>query len=172
MNFAIFGAGCFWCVEAIFLQLNGVLDVTPGYTGGITKKPTYDDICTGKTEHAEVCKITYNPEIIDYKTLLKYFFEAHDPTTLNRQGNDIGSQYRSAIFFINEDQKDLANEFKEKIDSSNVFKNPIVTEIKPLDIFYEAENYHKNYYNNNKEQPYCKLIIKPKLDKIFKKTTK
>ena len=168
MNFAIFGAGCFWCVEAIFLQLNGVLDVTPGYTGGTTKNPTYDDICTGKTEHAEVCKITYDPEIIDYKTLLKYFFEAHDPTTLNRQGNDIGSQYRSAIFFTNENQKDLAYEFKERIDTSNIFKKPIVTEIKPFDVFYEAEDYHKNYYNNNKNQPYCKFVIKPKLDKIFK----
>ena len=168
MNFAIFGAGCFWCIEAIFLQLNGVLDVTPGYTGGTTKNPTYDDICTGKTEHAEVCKITYDPEIIVYKTLLKYFFEAHDPTTLNRQGNDIGSQYRSAIFFTNENQKDLAYEFKKRIDTSNIFKNPIVTEIKPLDVFYEAEDYHKNYYNNNKNQPYCKFVIKPKLDKIFK----
>ena len=168
MNFAIFGAGCFWCVEAIFLQLNGVLDVAPGYTGGITKNPTYDDICTGKTEHAEVCKITYDPKIIDYKTLLKYFFEAHDPTTLNRQGNDIGSQYRSAIFFTNEDQKKSANEFKQKINASKVFKNPLVTEIKPFDVFYEAEDYHKNYYNKNKNQPYCKYIIKPKLDKIFK----
>jgi len=172
MNFAIFGAGCFWCVEVIFLQLNGVLDVMPGYTGGTTKNPTYDDICTGKTEHAEVCKITYDPEIIDYKTLLKYFFETHDPTTLNRQGNDIGSQYRSAIFFTNENQKELANEFKDRIYTSKIFKNPIVTEIKPLDVFYEAEDYHKNYYNNNKEQAYCKLIIKPKLDKIFNNTNK
>ena len=172
MNFAIFGAGCFWCVEAIFLQLNGVLDVIPGYTGGVTKNPTYEDICSGKTSHAEVCKITYDPKIIDYATLLKYFFEAHDPTTLDRQGNDIGSQYRSAIFYINEEQRELANRFKDKIDISKIFEDPIVTEIKPFNIFYEAEKYHKNYYNNNKEQPYCKLIIKPKLDKIFKNSTK
>jgi len=168
MNFAIFGAGCFWCVEAIFLQLNGVIDVTPGYTGGITKNPTYEDICTGKTKHAEVCKITYDPKIIDFNTLLKYFFESHDPTTLNRQGNDIGDQYRSAIFYVNEEQKILANKFKTKIDTSNIFDNPVVTEIKLLETFYEAEDYHKNYYNKNKNQPYCKFIIKPKLDKIFK----
>ena len=172
MNFAIFGAGCFWCVEAIFLQLNGVLDVIPGYTGGVTKNPTYEDICSGKTSHAEVCKITYDPKIIDYATLLKYFFEAHNPTTLDRQGNDIGSQYRSAIFYINEEQRELANRSKDKIDISKIFEDPIVTEIKPFNIFYEAEKYHKNYYNNNKEQPYCKLIIKPKLDKIFKNSTK
>ena len=172
MNFAIFGAGCFWCVEAIFLQLNGVLDVIPGYTGGVTKNPTYEDICSGKTGHAEVCKITYDPKIIDYVTLLKYFFEAHNPTTLDRQGNDIGSQYRSAIFYINEEQRELANISKDKIDISKIFEDPIVTEIKPFNIFYEAEKYHKNYYNNNKEQPYCKLIIKPKLDKIFKDSTK
>ena len=172
MNFAIFGAGCFWCVEAIFLQLNGVLDVIPGYTGGVTKNPTYEDICSGKTGHAEVCKITYDPKIIDYETLLKYFFGAHNPTTLDRQGNDIGSQYRSAIFYINEEQRELANRFKDKIDISKIFEDPIVTEIKPFNIFYEAEKYHKNYYNNNKEQPYCKLIIRPKLDKIFKNSTK
>ena len=171
-NYAYFGGGCFWCIEAVFQDLNGVFKVTSGYAGGNKETANYKDVSSGNTQHVEVCKITYNPDIIDYKTLLKYFFEAHDPTTLNRQGNDIGSQYRSAIFFANENQKELANEFKERIDTSKVFKNPIVTEIKPLGVFYEAENYHKNYYNNNKEQPYCKLIIRPKLDKIFKNTTK
>ena len=167
MNIAIFGAGCFWCIEAIFLQLPGVTEVISGYTGGSTPNPTYEQICTGKTGHAEVCKIVFNPEIISYKQLLKYFWESHDPTTLNRQGNDIGTQYRSAIFYTNETQKEIAETYKEKLLQSNIYKNPIVTDIEPLDTFYAAEKYHQNYYRLNKEQPYCQFVIKPKLDKIF-----
>ena len=169
MNYAIFGAGCFWCVEAIFSQLNGVSDVISGYTGGNTKNPTYKDICTGKTGHAEVCKIIYNPEIISYEKLLQVFFENHDPTTLNRQGADIGTQYRSAIFFNTEEQKISANYYKKTLNKSNEFKNTIVTEITKLDTFYIAENYHQDYYNNNSSQPYCTVVIKPKLDKFFSK---
>lgn len=169
MNYAIFGAGCFWCVEAIFSQLNGVSDVISGYTGGNTKNPTYKDICTGKTGHAEVCKIIYNPEIISYEKLLQVFFENHDPTTLNRQGADIGTQYRSAIFFNTEEQRVSANYYKKTLNKSNEFKNTIVTEITKLDTFYIAENYHQDYYNNNSSQPYCAVVIKPKLDKFFSK---
>tara|TARA_Y100000590_G_C15718023_1_gene1012550 strand:+ start:129 stop:638 length:510 start_codon:yes stop_codon:yes gene_type:complete len=168
MSFAIFGAGCFWCVEAIFSQLNGVESVIAGYTGGNTKNPTYEDICTGKTNHVEVCKIIYNPDIISFDQLLKVFFESHDPTTLNRQGADIGTQYRSAIFYIDNKQKELSEKYKDFLNNSDEFKNSIVTEIEKLDIFYEAEDYHQDYYKNNPNQPYCKFIIKPKLDKFFK----
>ena len=168
MNIAIFGAGCFWCVEAIFLQLPGVTEVISGYTGGTTPNPTYEQICTGKTGHAEVCKIVYNPEIISYSQLLKYFWESHDPTTVNRQGNDIGTQYRSAIFYTDKTQKEIAKTYKEKLSKSNIYEDPIVTKIEPLDTFYEAEEYHQDYYRLNKEQPYCKFVIKPKLDKVFR----
>ena len=168
MNIAVFGAGCFWCVEAIFSQLHGVSEVISGYTGGTTPNPTYEQICTGKTGHAEVCKIVYDPELISYNQLLKIFWESHDPTTLNRQGNDVGTQYRSVIYYMNETQKNIAEEYKDKVSKSNIFKDSIVTKIEPLDIFYKAEDYHQNYYKLNKQQPYCKFIIKPKLDKIFK----
>ena len=167
MNIAVFGAGCFWCVEAIFLHINGVESVVSGYSGGNTQNPTYEQICTGKTEHAEVCKIEYNPKIITYKELLKYFWESHDPTTLNRQGNDIGTQYRSVIYYVNDEQKEIAEKYKNKLSQVEVFEKPIVTEIERLDTFYKAEGYHQNYYYNNKNQPYCSFIIKPKLDKIF-----
>jgi len=167
MNYAIFGAGCFWCVEAIFSQLNGVTDVISGYTGGYTKNPTYKDICTGQTGHAEVCKIIYNPEIISYEKLLQVFFENHDPTTLNQQGLDKGTQYRSSIFYTSGSQKILSKKYKKNLNKSDEFKNSIVTEITKLEIFYEAENYHQDYYKNNPSQPYCKVVIKPKLDKFF-----
>ncbi len=167
MNIAIFGAGCFWCVEAIFLQIDGVTSVASGYSGGNTHNPTYEQICTGKTGHAEVCKIEYNPEIITYKELLKFFWESHDPTTLNRQGNDIGTQYRSVIYYVNAEQKEIAEKYKSRLSEGKIFEKPIVTEIKKLDTFYKAEDYHQNYYYNNKNQPYCSYIIKPKLDKIF-----
>ena len=167
MNFAIFGAGCFWCVEALFLQLNGVSEVISGYSGGNTKNPTYEDICTGKTNHAEVCKIIYDPNIISYKQLLEKFWEIHDPTTLNRQGNDIGTQYRSIIFYNTKEEEKIARKYKDTLSASKIYQNPIVTEIEPLKIFYKAENYHQDYYNQNKEQPYCKYIIRPKLNKIF-----
>ena len=169
MSFAIFGAGCFWCVEAIFSNLDGVTKVISGYTGGNTKNPTYEDICSGKTNHAEVCKIIYNPDIITFKELLKTFFKNHDPTTLNKQGADIGTQYRSAIFYIDDKQKESAEKYKKILNKSDQFDSSIVTEITKLDVFYEAEDYHQNYYNNNPNQPYCRFIIKPKLDKFFKK---
>ena len=167
MNSAIFGAGCFWCIEAIFSQLNGVSEVISGYTGGNIPNPTYEQICSGTTNHVEVCKVIYNPEIISYEKLLKVFFEIHDPTTLNKQGNDIGTQYGSAIFFIDNKQESLAIKLKKSLNDSNAFPSPIITEITKLDVFYDAEKYHQDYYKNNQNQPYCKFVIKPKLDKFF-----
>ena len=171
MSIAFFGAGCFWCVETIFLQLNGVNKVVSGYTGGHTKNPKYKDICTGKTGHVEVCKIIFDPKIITYQTILKVFWEIHDPTTLNKQGADIGTQYRSAIFYNSDKQKDIALKYKEELNKNNAFTNAIVTEITKLEEFYTAENYHQNYYTNNPNQPYCRFVIKPKLDKFFKNNT-
>tara|TARA_Y100001970_G_scaffold130349_1_gene160729 strand:+ start:4961 stop:5470 length:510 start_codon:yes stop_codon:yes gene_type:complete len=169
MDFAVFGAGCFWCVEAIFSQLDGVSAVISGYTGGDTKNPTYEDICTGKTNHAEVCKIIYDSNAITFEELLKIFFESHDPTTLNKQGADIGTQYRSSIFYVNDKQKELSEKYKNILNKSEQFNDSIVTEITKLDVFYEAEDYHQDYYKNNPNQPYCRFVIKPKLDKFFKK---
>ncbi|MEC9274360.1 MAG: peptide-methionine (S)-S-oxide reductase MsrA [Candidatus Neomarinimicrobiota bacterium] len=165
---ATFGAGCFWCVEAVFERLDGVVDVIPGYSGGHKKNPTYREICTGRTGHAEVAQITFDTRIITFNALLNMFWKSHDPTTRNKQGNDIGTQYRSAIFYHNDEQKTIAKESKNKVDNSNVFLNPVVTEIAKLDKFWPAEDYHNNYYNNNMDQPYCRVIIKPKLDKLFK----
>jgi len=165
---ATFGAGCFWCVEAVFERLDGVVDVIPGYSGGQKKNPTYREICTGRTGHAEVAQITFDTRIITFNALLNMFWKSHDPTTRNKQGNDIGTQYRSAIFYHNDEQKTIAKESKNKVDNSNVFLNPVVTEITKLDKFWPAEDYHNNYYNNNMDQPYCRVIIKPKLDKLFK----
>ena len=168
MQKATFGAGCFWCVEAVFERLEGVVDVIPGYSGGHKNNPTYKEICTGMTGHAEVAQITFNPKVITFDDLLNMFWKSHDPTTRNRQGNDIGTQYRSAIFYHNNEQKTIAEKSKNKVDNSNIFSNPIVTEITKLEKFWVAEDYHNNYYNNNMNQPYCKFIIKPKLDKLFK----
>ena len=168
MQKATFGAGCFWCVEAVFERLDGVKDVMPGYTGGHKNNPTYKEICTGMTGHAEVAQVTYDSKIITFNELLDMFWKSHDPTTRNRQGNDIGTQYRSAIFYHNDKQKLLAEESKLKVDNSRIFTNPIVTEITKLDKFWPAEDYHNNYYANNMDQPYCRIIIKPKLDKLFK----
>ena len=170
MNVAIFGAGCFWCVEAIFSQLEGVNSVSSGYCNGTTKNPTYESICSGNTGHAEVCKIDYNPDIITFEELLTVFFQTHDPTTLNRQGADVGTQYRSGIFYINEEQKKISEKFIKNI--SDNFTNPIVTEVSKLDTFYEAENYHQDYYKNNTNAPYCRFLINPKLDKFLKDKTK
>ena len=170
MNVAIFGAGCFWCVEAIFSQLEGVNSVISGYCNGTTKNPTYESICSGNTGHAEVCKIDFNPDIITFEELLTVFFQTHDPTTLNRQGADVGTQYRSGIFYINEEQKNISEKFIKSI--SDNFSNPIVTEVSKLDTFYEAENYHQDYYKNNTNAPYCRFVIKPKLDKFLKDKTK
>ena len=165
---ATLGAGCFWCVEAVFERLDGVKDVMPGYTGGHKNNPTYKEICTGMTGHAEVAQVTYDSKIITFNELLDMFWKSHDPTTRNRQGNDIGTQYRSAIFYHNDEQKLLAEESKLKVDNSRIFTNPIVTEITKLDKFWPAEDYHNNYYANNMDQPYCRIVIKPKLDKLFK----
>ena len=168
MQKATFGAGCFWCVEAVFERLDGVKDVMPGYTGGYKNNPTYKEICTGMTGHAEVAQVTYDSKIITFNELLDMFWKSHDPTTRNRQGNDIGTQYRSAIFYHNDEQKLLAEESKLKVDNSHIFTNPIVTEITKLDKFWPAEDYHNDYYANNMNQPYCRIVIKPKLDKLFK----
>ena len=163
---AVFGGGCFWCTEAVFKMLQGVISVNPGYAGGTTKNPTYEDICNGGTGHAEVIKIEYNPEVISLETLLTVFFATHDPTTKNRQGNDVGEQYRSIILCDKADQIELAKKFIADLNSSNKKGAPIVTEVKPLDTFYPAEDYHKNYYENNKNQSYCQVVINPKLKKV------
>ena len=172
MNYTILGAGCFWCIEAIFSQLDGVNSVISGYSGGNVSNPTYEEICSGKTGHAEVCRIEYNAKIISFEQLLKVFWENHDPTTLNRQGNDIGTQYRSIIFYNNDKEKNLAKKYKQKLEKSKIFKDSIVTEIVKFTKFYEAEDYHQNYYENNKMQPYCKFVIKPKLDIFFENQKK
>ncbi len=165
---ATFGAGCFWCVEAVFQRLEGVHSVLSGYAGGQTKNPSYREVCSGTTGHAEVAQITFDPGVISFVDLLKVFFETHDPTQLNRQGNDIGTQYRSAIFYHDEEQKRLAEEFKRQLESSKTWSAPIVTEIVPLTEFYAAEDYHQNYFNDNPNQPYCAYLIRPKLDKFTK----
>jgi peptide-methionine (S)-S-oxide reductase len=163
-----FGAGCFWCVEAIFQQVNGVEEVTPGYCGGTIKNPTYNEVCSGKTGHAEVAKIVFNPSIVDLAHLLEVFWKTHDPTTLNRQGNDIGTQYRSAIFFVNDSHKDEVLKFKDELISEKVWDQPIVTQVEKIDVFYPAEDYHHNYFNNNKTQGYCQFVIQPKIEKYKK----
>lgn len=165
---AIVANGCFWCTEAIFQLLDGVESVTSGYTGGTLKNPTYKEITTGKTGHAEAIKITFNPDLISYQELLEVFFSTHDPTTLNRQGYDRGTQYRSAIFYNSEEQKTTAENFIKVLSEANVFDKPIVTEVTELSTFYKAENYHQNYYNNNKTQGYCVAVINPKLEKFIK----
>ena len=162
---ATFGAGCFWCVEAIFEGLDGVIEVKAGYAGGSTANPTYEDICTGTTGHAEVIQIEYNPVIISYEKLLNIFWKSHDPTTLNRQGADTGTQYRSVVFHHNEEQQKIAQKAMNAADSSGIYEDPIVTEIIPLGIFYQAENYHQDYYRINPNAPYCQIVIKPKLKK-------
>jgi len=165
---ATFGAGCFWCVEAIFQDLNGVYSVESGYMGGEKKDPTYKEVCTGTTGHAEVCRIIYDPRLLTFKDLLEVFWQTHDPTTLNRQGNDAGTQYRSAIFYYSEDQKKEAEFYKSELGKSGAFSDPIVTTLEPVDTFYPAEDYHQNYFNQNGDQPYCSFVIKPKVEK-FKK---
>ena len=165
---ATLGGGCFWCVEAVFQRLEGVISVKPGYAGGNVKNPTYKQICTGKTGHAEVAKIEFDPSMITYSQSLNVFWQSHDPTTLNRQGNDVGTQYRSVIFFHNESQEEIAKKSKVDADKSGYWDNEIVTEITLINNYYDAEDYHDNYYNNNPNQPYCLFVIKPKLDKLEK----
>jgi len=165
---ATFAAGCFWCVEAQFQQLDGVKKVESGYTGGHVAHPSYKEVCTGTTGHAEACNITYDPSVISFDELLAAFFTAHDPTQLNRQGNDIGTQYRSGIYYHNEEQKEKAEYYIKKLNEEKAYPTPIVTEVKPYGAFYVAEDYHQNYYNQNGEEGYCRMVIRPKLDK-FKK---
>ena len=165
---AIFGAGCFWCVEAIFQEFKGVIKVIPGYSGGYLKNPTYHDVCNGTTGHAEVCEVIFDTEIITFDELLEIFWLIHDPTSLNRQGNDIGTQYRSAIFYRNDQQKEIALEYKNMLSSSGNYKQPIVTEITPFTDFYKAEDCHQDYYDLNKEAPYCVYVISPKIEKFRK----
>ncbi|HKL38283.1 MAG TPA: peptide-methionine (S)-S-oxide reductase MsrA [Bacteroidales bacterium] len=163
---ATFGAGCFWCVEAVFQQLKGVDQVTSGYSGGHVKNPSYKEVTRGNTGHAEAVQLQYDPQKINYEQLLEVFWKTHDPTTLNRQGADIGSQYRSVIFYHNKDQKAIAERNKQKMDESGYFDNPIVTAIEPYKNFYVAENYHQDFYKNNPNQPYCRFNIDPKMEKL------
>ncbi len=171
MEKATLGAGCFWCVEAVFQQLKGVTDVQSGYCGGDTEHPTYKEVCTGQTGHAEVIQITYDSQIISFEDILEVFWSVHDPTTLNRQGADVGTQYRSAIFYHNEKQKELAEAYIKQLNELKTFEKPIVTEVTKFEMFYPAEDYHEDYYNRNGDQPYCRMVIRPKVrkfQKIFK----
>lgn len=165
---AVFGGGCFWCTEAVFKMLKGVSGVLPGYAGGLTKNPTYDEVSSGTTGHAECIQIEFNPEEIRYEDLLTVFFGSHDPTTVNRQGNDIGTQYRSVIFYTTPKQEEIARNFIKDLNDSSKEGKPIVTELQSLEEFYVAENYHKDYYERNKEAPYCEIVINPKLEKVVK----
>jgi peptide-methionine (S)-S-oxide reductase len=165
---ATFGAGCFWCIEAIFQRLEGVISVKSGYSGGTVKNPSYKEVCSGVTGHAEVTQITYDKRKISFDELLEVFWKTHDPTTLNSQGNDFGTQYRSAVFYHNEEQKQKAEKYKKELNEAKVYPNPIVTEIRPFTVFYPAEDYHQNYYNQNGSQGYCKFVIQPKVEKFEK----
>ena len=165
---ATFGAGCFWCVEAQFQMLDGVIKVESGFSGGSVKNPSYKEVCTGSTGHAEVCRITYDPSKISYEEMLYAFWQSHDPTQLNKQGNDVGTQYRSVIFYHNEKQKQLALEYKKKLNDEKVYDNPVVTEVLPLSVFYKAEDYHQNYFNQNGEESYCQFVVRPKVEKFQK----
>ena len=165
---ATFGAGCFWCVEAIFQQLDGVYKVESGYSGGTVANPTYKEVCNGNTGHTEVCQVYFNPQVISFDDLLEVFWQTHDPTTLNRQGADYGTQYRSAVFYHNAFQKERAEYYKKKLNDEGVFKDPIITEITAFSNFYKAEDYHQNYFNEHGSEFYCTMVIQPKVDK-FKK---
>ena len=165
---ATFGAGCFWCTEAVFLSVKGVEKVESGYSGGQVKNPSYREICTGKTGHAEVTQLTFDSKIVSFEELLEVFWNTHDPTTLNRQGADEGTQYRSVVFYHNDEQKKIAEAYKRQLEHSKVYKNPVITEISPIVHFYKAEDYHQNYFVLNPNQSYCQYVIKPKVAK-FKK---
>lgn len=166
---ATLAGGCFWCLEAVYDELKGVSRVVSGYAGGDVPNPNYKQVCSGTTGHAEVVKIEYDPEVISYRDLLEIFFTIHDPTTLNRQGADVGTQYRSAIFYHDEEQRSIAEEIIAELEDANAYANPIVTEVAPLDTFYAAEDYHQDYYKNNPNQGYCMVVIAPKLAKFRKK---
>jgi peptide-methionine (S)-S-oxide reductase len=165
---ATFGEGCFWCSEAVFQNLKGVKSVVSGYSGGTVENPTYEDVCTGRTGYAEVIQVTYDPAVISFEDLLKVFWQTHDPTTLNRQGHDSGTQYRSAIFYHSGDQRRVAEQYKQQLDASKTFKDPIVTEITAFKNFFPAEKYHQNYFNANPTQQYCQFVIRPKVEKFNK----
>lgn len=165
---AVFGGGCFWCTEAVFSELRGVISVMPGYTGGTVKNPTYEAVCTGNTGHAEAIRIEYDPSQASFKDLLTVFFATHDPTTRNRQGNDVGTQYRSAVFYTTPEQKIETEAFIKELEASDPGGKPIVTEITPFDVFYNAEDYHREYFKNNSTVPYCQVIIEPKVLKLQK----
>lgn len=162
------GAGCFWCVEALFSELRGVLSVTSGYMGGHVKNPSYKEVCTGSTGHAEVAQLVYDPTVVSIDEILEVFWQTHDPTTMNRQGADVGTQYRSAIFYHTDEQRRIAEAYKQKIDASNAFPAPLVTEITEAGPFYKAEDYHQDYYAQNGSQGYCQMVIRPKLEKFRK----
>ena len=163
---ATFGAGCFWCVEAVFQRIEGVISVVPGYAGGQTENPSYQEICSGDTGHAEVAQIEFDPAVVSYAKLLEVFWQSHDPTTLNRQGADVGTQYRSVIFYHDQKQKEIAGKSQAAAQASGAFQDSIVTQISPLTQFYRAENYHQDYYDNNRNAPYCQFVILPKLKKL------
>lgn len=168
METATFAGGCFWCTEAVFLELKGVQSVVSGYIGGKTLNPSYEEICNGDTGHAEAIQISFNPNEISFEELLEIFFATHDPTTLNRQGNDVGTQYRSEIFYHNENQKEISESYIELLTRENTFGKPVVTQVSPATLFYPAEDYHQNYYNQHQEQGYCSYIITPKIEKLKK----
>lgn len=168
---ATLGGGCFWCTEAVYLQLKGVVDVKPGYSGGHVKNPTYKEVCTETTGHAEVVQITFDPAVISFAEILEVFFVTHDPTTLNRQGNDVGTQYRSAVFYHSSKQKETALQIIANLEKEKAYEKPIVTEVTAFNSFYPAEDYHVNYFARNKNQPYCQFVVAPKVEK-FKKAFK
>ena len=162
------GGGCFWCLEAVFVELQGVDTVVSGYSGGTVPNPSYEHVCTGTTGHAEVAQITFNSQVVSFKEVLEVFFATHDPTTLNRQGADVGTQYRSVIFYHDQEQKEIAEGLIKSLNEADIWPNPIVTEVAPLEVFYEAEDYHQDYYKYNSQQPYCQAVITPKLAKFRK----
>ncbi len=166
LQLATFGGGCFWCTEAVFQQLKGVQSVVSGYAGGHVDRPTYQQVCTGTTGHAEVIQITYDPAQVRYEELLEVFFKTHDPTTLNRQGNDTGTQYRSVVFYHDDQQREIATRVKKQLDDAGIFDTPVVTEISPAPEFFAAEDYHQNYYKQNPNQPYCQAVVGPKVKKF------
>jgi peptide-methionine (S)-S-oxide reductase len=166
---AVFGGGCFWCVEAVFKRLRGVDEVVSGYAGGSVRNPTYEQVSGGETGHVEVIRVSYDPAAVKYETLLDVFFASHDPTTLDRQGNDVGPQYRSAIFYADDGQKTAAEDYVKKLEADGTFSDPIVTEIKQLDDFYPAEDYHQDFYDSNRNYPYCSAVIDPKVAKLRQK---
>lgn len=168
---AVLAGGCFWCTEAVFKEIEGVTDVDSGYSGGTKENPTYEEVCTGRTGHAEVVKVTFDPSVISYRDILSVFFAMHDPTQMNRQGNDVGTQYRSAVFYMNEGQKATAEDVLSELRESGEYRKPIVTEITAFTAFYTSEGYHKDYFANNPQAGYCRLVISPKVEKFRKSHT-